>query len=58
MKMEEKWIEIPLPNGYQIFIDNNGSEGVLVGLINPNGFTITDRKLPQEMVDLLKEVIS
>jgi hypothetical protein len=56
--LEEKWMEIPLPNGCKIFIDNVGEKGILIGLINSNGYTVSDRILTKELVDLLKEVMS
>lgn len=52
----EKSIEIPLPNGYKIFIDNNGDKGIMVGLINPNGYTVSDRILTEETAEFLKKV--
>ncbi|MEM4994796.1 hypothetical protein WKH56_19740 [Priestia sp. SB1] len=55
--MKEKTIEIPLSNGYKIFIDNNESEGIMVGLINPNGFTVSDRVLSEESAEWLKKVV-
>lgn len=56
--MEEKSIEIPLANGYKIFIDNNENAGIMVGLINPNGYTVSDRVLTDETAEWLKKVIA
>lgn len=56
--MNEKSIEIPLANGYKIFIDNNGSEGIMVGLINPNGYTVSDKVLTDDVAEWLKQVIA
>lgn len=57
-KIKNDTIEISLANGYKIFIDNNGDKGILVGLINSNGYTVSDKILMGEQLKLLREVIA
>ena len=57
----EKSIEIPLANGFKVFIDNSDNKttkGVLVGLINPDGFIVTDRVLTDESAEWLRKVVA
>ena len=57
----EKLIEIPLPNGYTVFIDNSnhkGIKGIMVGLISPEGYITTDRILTDETAEWLRKVVA
>lgn len=55
--MEGKTIEIPLRNGYTIFIDH-GVAGVNVGVINTNGEIESDRMLTEESTQWLRKVVA
>lgn len=57
----KKSIEIPLPNGYTVFIDNSnhkGINGIMICLISPEDYIITDRILTDETAEWLRKVVS
>ncbi len=55
LKMEN-YIEITLANGYKIIVSKG--DHVFIALENPNGFITSDKKLSDDEVEKLREVIN
>ena len=54
MNKLEKEVNIPLPNGYEISLCKS-KKGIEVGLVNPNGYIVSDRLLSKEELDFIKK---
>lgn len=48
-------IEVTLPNGYTIQLFKHEGK-VILGLVNPNGFYVSDTRLTETEVMTLKEI--
>lgn len=49
-------IEISFPNGYHVQICGN-SNGIKLYLINQSGYIISDKKISEDELDVLKNII-
>ena len=49
-------IELTLPNGYTIQLFKH-EESIVLGLVNSNGYCVSDTKLTETEVKTLKEIV-